>query len=54
MTAPKREKAKLKSFSDFMLNTSEQEKTDFFTEVAQKATEEQRQMIAKAERMVSN
>lgn len=51
MSTPKRKKVKSAPFTAFMQNTSTQEKNEFFAKVVQAATEEQRQMIAKAESM---
>lgn len=51
MSAPKREKIKLSAFSNFMRNASDQEKSEFFTKVAQAAIEEERKLIAKAQSM---
>lgn len=53
MTALKREKVKSAPFSNFMRNASAEEKNEFFAKIVQDATEEQRQMIAKAQSMTS-
>lgn len=51
MTTPKREKIKSAPFTAFMQTASTQEKNEFFAKVVQATTEEQRQIIAKAEGM---
>lgn len=51
MNVPKRENIKSAPFSNFMRNASVQERNEFFEKVVQAATEEQRQMIAKAQSM---
>ena len=54
MSAPKHEKVKSAPFTDFMRTASTQEKNEFFAKVVQAATQEQRQMIAKAQSMSTN
>lgn len=51
MRSPKHKNTRSAPFTTFLQTASTQEKNEFFAKVVQAATEEQRQLIAKAEGM---
>jgi len=54
MLSSKREKVDSTPFSDFVRNASSREKRKFFDKVIRESVEEQRKMIAEAERILSS